>query len=48
MDDHIAQMKGRGAALIQQGRWTTYTGGRYAYFDSNEKLAVILELLENF
>jgi methylmalonyl-CoA/ethylmalonyl-CoA epimerase len=48
MDDRIAQMQDRGATLIQEGRWTTYTGGRYAYFDSNAQLAVILELLENF
>ena len=25
-----------------------YQGGRYAYFDSNDRLAVTLELLENF
>ena len=48
MDDRIAQMQDRGATLIQEGRWTSYTGGRYAYFDSNTQLAVILELLENF
>jgi methylmalonyl-CoA/ethylmalonyl-CoA epimerase len=48
MDERIAEMQGRGASLIQQGQWTTYTGGRYAYFDSNDQLAVILELLENF
>jgi methylmalonyl-CoA/ethylmalonyl-CoA epimerase len=48
MDDRIVEMRDRGINLIQQGRWTTYTGGRYAYFDSNERLAVILELLENF
>jgi len=48
MDDRISEMQDRGINLIQQGQWTTYTGGRYAYFDSNERLAVILELLENF
>jgi len=48
MDGRIAEMQGRGATLIQQGRWTDYSGGRYAYFDSNDQLAVILELLENF
>ena len=48
MDDRIAQMQDRGAILIQEGRWTSYTGGRYAYFDSNTQLAVMLELLENF
>jgi methylmalonyl-CoA/ethylmalonyl-CoA epimerase len=48
MDDQIAEMQGRGVTLIQQGQWTVYSGGRYAYFDSNDQLAVILELLENF
>jgi 4-hydroxyphenylpyruvate dioxygenase-like putative hemolysin len=48
MDDRIAEMQGRDVTLIQQGRWTDYSGGRYAYFDSNAQLAVILELLENF
>jgi len=48
MDDRIAEMQGRGVTLIQQGQWTDYSGGRYAYFDSNDRLAVILELLENF
>ena len=48
MDDRIAEMQDRGINLIQQGRWTTYTGGRYAYFDTNDRLAVMLELLENF
>ena len=48
MDDRIMEMQDRGANLIQQGQWTSYSGGRYAYFDSNDQLAVILELLENF
>ncbi len=48
MDDQIAEMQGRSVTLIQQGQWTDYSGGRYAYFDSNDKLVVILELLENF
>lgn len=48
MDDRIIEMQERGADLVQQGRWTTYSGGRYAYFDSNAQLAVMLELLENF
>ena len=48
MDDRIAEMRDRGINLIQQGRWTTYSGGRYAYFNSNDRLAVMLELLENF
>jgi methylmalonyl-CoA epimerase len=48
MDDQIEKMRDRGANLIQQGQWTTYSGGRYAYLDSNAHLAVMLELLENF
>ncbi len=48
MDAHTASMRERGVDVVQQGRWTTYTGGRYAYFDSNAQLAVMLELLENF
>ena len=48
MDDRIAEMRDRGINLIQQGRWTSYSGGRYAYFDSDDQLAVMLELLENF
>jgi hypothetical protein len=34
----------KGVLLAQQGE---YTGGRYAYLESFEKLGVILELLEN-
>jgi methylmalonyl-CoA/ethylmalonyl-CoA epimerase len=30
--------------LIQKGE---YTGGRYAYIDTKEKLKVLIELLEN-
>ena len=48
MDGHIAEMEERGAGLIQQGRWTGGSGGRYAYFESERQLAVILELLEKF
>jgi methylmalonyl-CoA/ethylmalonyl-CoA epimerase len=48
MDDRIAEMRDRGIKLVQQGRWTSYTGGRYVYFDTNDRLAVMLELLENF
>jgi methylmalonyl-CoA/ethylmalonyl-CoA epimerase len=48
MDDKIAQMKDRGMPLSQQGGWTGGSGGRYAYFESEKKLAMILELLENF
>lgn len=47
MDGHIAEMEDRGAPLIQQGRWTGGSGGRYAYFESGPQLAVIFELLEN-
>ena len=47
MDDKIAQMQDRGIPLSQQGRWTGGSGGRYAYFESEKQLAVILELLEN-
>jgi hypothetical protein len=34
----------QGFALLQTGE---YTGGRYAYIDANEKLKLLLELLEN-
>ncbi len=34
-----------GINLVQKG---DYTGGRYAYFESEPKLAVALELLQNF
>jgi hypothetical protein len=33
-----------GFRLLQTGE---YTGGRYAYIDANEKLKLVLELLEN-
>ncbi|MBN1996368.1 VOC family protein [candidate division KSB1 bacterium] len=48
MDERITEMQARGTSLIQEGRWTDYSGGRYAYFDSEAQLAVITELLENF
>ena len=48
MDDKIAKMQDMGIPLSQQGRWTGGSGGRYAYFESEKQLAVILELLENF
>jgi 4-hydroxyphenylpyruvate dioxygenase and related hemolysins len=48
---YIKDMKGKvmklhelGMDLVQKGE---YTGGRYAYFDSNADLKVMLELLEN-
>jgi len=34
-----------GIGLVQKG---DYTGGRYAYFESEPQLAVALELLQNF
>ena len=34
----------QGFSLLQTGE---YTGGRYAYIDANEKLKLVLELLEN-
>lgn len=34
----------QGFNLLQTGE---YTGGRYAYIDANEKLKLVLELLEN-
>ena len=34
----------QGFKLLQTGE---YTGGRYAYIDANEKLKLVLELLEN-
>jgi hypothetical protein len=34
----------QGFELLQTGE---YTGGRYAYIDANEKLKLVLELLEN-
>ena len=48
MDDKIAQLKDKGIPLSQQGQWTGGSGGRYAYFESEPQLAMILELLENF
>jgi len=45
MDKRIADLKLKGLPLIQSG---DYTGGRYAYLDGTAKLALILELLENF
>lgn len=48
MDEHIENIEKKGMPLIQRGWWTTGSGGSYAYFDSAEKLGVILELLENY
>ena len=36
MDDRIPEMKDRGTGLIRQGNWTDYSGGRSAYFKSND------------
>ncbi len=47
MDDKIAKLNDKGIPLSQQGRWTGGSGGRYAYFESEKQLSVILELLEN-
>ncbi len=44
-DEVVARLEKQGISLIQQGR---YTGGMYSYLDSEAKLGVILELLENF
>jgi catechol 2,3-dioxygenase-like lactoylglutathione lyase family enzyme len=41
----VERLAGEGIQVIQQG---DYTGGRYTYLDSTEKLGVALELLENF
>jgi methylmalonyl-CoA epimerase len=44
--DAIAQgLKEKGIPVVQQGE---YRGGRYTYLDSEEKLGVLVELLENF
>ena len=44
MKDKIAASEKNGFRLLQTGE---YTGGRYAYIDANEKLKLVLELLEN-
>lgn len=45
MDEKIKLLAERGLPLLQKG---DYEGGRYAYLDGVKRLAVILELLENF
>lgn len=45
MDEKIKLLAERGLPLLQKG---DYEGGRYAYVDGTGRLAVILELLENF
>jgi hypothetical protein len=44
MREKIAACETAGYTLLQTGE---YTGGRYAYIDANEKLKLVLELLEN-
>jgi catechol 2,3-dioxygenase-like lactoylglutathione lyase family enzyme len=44
MERQVAALARQGMPLVQRG---DYTGGRYAYIDSQDPLKVILELLEN-
>jgi len=44
MKEKIEVCGKQGFKLLQTGE---YTGGRYAYIDANEKLKLVLELLEN-
>ena len=44
MKEANAKLEANGMPLVQKGE---YTGGRYAYHDANEKLGLVLELLEN-
>jgi hypothetical protein len=44
MKDKIGASEKNGFKLLQTGE---YVGGRYAYIDANEKLKLVLELLEN-
>ena len=44
MKDRLACLPASDVPLLQKGE---YTGGRYAYVDSADKLGVTLELLEN-
>jgi hypothetical protein len=44
MKDKIEACEKQGFKLLQTGE---YSGGRYAYIDANEKLKLMLELLEN-
>jgi hypothetical protein len=44
MGDRVAALADHGLPLVQKGE---YTGGRYAYFDGQEKLGAVVELLEN-
>lgn len=44
MQESLACLAQSGIQLIQKG---DYNGGRYAYVDSEQKLAVMMELLQN-
>jgi catechol 2,3-dioxygenase-like lactoylglutathione lyase family enzyme len=44
MGEQVDLLGRKGMPLVQRGE---YTGGRYAYIDSQAQLKVILELLEN-
>ena len=44
MGDVCKRLEDNGMKLLQKGE---YPGGRYAYVDANEKLKLVLELLEN-
>lgn len=44
MKEVSAKLVANGMPLVQKGE---YPGGRYAYHDANEKLNLVLELLEN-
>jgi hypothetical protein len=44
MKEKITICEKAGLKLLQTGE---YTGGRYAYIDANEKLKLVLELIEN-
>lgn len=44
MKEKIELCGKQGIKLLQTGE---YTGGRYAYLDANDKLKLVLELLEN-
>ncbi|MDH7494050.1 MAG: VOC family protein [Candidatus Saccharicenans sp.] len=45
MEEKVIALSERDIPLLQKG---DYEGGRYAYVDGTRRLAVILELLENF
>lgn len=45
MDEKLKLLAESGIPLLQKG---DYEGGRYAYVDGTARLAVIIELLENF